>query len=146
MEGPPPTVSQRWAAIFPAFALKVRAADLDRILRGEQSVEIRGATHHVRERVFLMESETGRVRASATPDAPRPLTSTERSDHAEALAFARYRMPWAWPLNDVREAEEPWVISPEARRGCPTWVPRARWERYPENETVDTGVTLPIRT
>jgi hypothetical protein len=115
----------------PDRCLVIKSFWLDKILTGEKTLEIRGCQHHFEGPVNLLESRTGRVRATATLGVPRPLTPEESVENKEAIETMRYKRPWAWPLMDVVALAEPWFVSAKARQYCPTWVPRGRWESFP---------------
>ena len=124
----------------PSRALVVRKNWLDKIVAGEKTIEIRGVQHRQEGNIYLVESKTGKVRAMAYLLPARTLTDVEMDEHRAAIASMNYKYPHAWPLRGVSVLEEPWTISAEARRFCPTWVPRARWERYPVTCAANTSV------
>ena len=118
---------------IPQRALCVKKLWLDLMLAGSKTIEIRGKRHsYAGELVYLVETKTGLVRAIARFEAARPLHQAEEIENSDALAATGYKYPFAWPVTIVVRLKEPlWAISAEARKYCPSWVPRSRWESYP---------------
>ena len=113
-------------------SLAIKPVWLAKILKGEKTLEIRGKQHSFAgEKIFLHETGSGLVKATATLQQARELTEIEKVQNGEALKATHYEKPWAWPLEDITVLEMPFGLSPEARCYCPTWVPRRRWERHP---------------
>jgi hypothetical protein len=116
----------------PDRCLVLKRVWLDKILAGQKSLDIRGCRHSFAGHpVYLLESKSGRVRATATLGAARPLTPEELVENKEAVDAMQYKRPLAWPLTGVVALAEPWIVSARARECLPTWVPRARWEAFP---------------
>ena len=117
--------------LAPDNALMVRRYWLDKIIAGEKVIEIRNTKHNKEGYIYLVETKSGGVRATAYLGASRELTVAELEENQEGNAAMSYTTPYAWPLREVVALPLPWTMSPMARRYCPRWVPRARWERYP---------------
>ena len=116
---------------LPRRALVIHPKWLNLILNGEKTIEIRGKGHNATGRIYLLEAKTGIVKAIATLRPHRDLTETEKTSNREAIEAMNYANPLAWPLVDIVKLDAPWFISAEARKYCPTWVPRSRWEKLP---------------
>ena len=109
-------------------ALVLRRKWIDQILSGERTIDIRGRRSRVTGLVYLCEAKTGKVRGVVKVAESRPLTVQEEHDNFRVLADLGYAQPWGKPLSEATRLAEPWVIPAAARRGCPQWIPRKRWE------------------
>ena len=119
-------------AIGPSRALTTRRSTLDDLLGTTSAIMFRCRQHSFDgQHVYLMEAHTGLVRGTARLAAARAPTAHELGAHATLLDFMGYKTVWAWPLSDISKIATEWYISKEARRYCPIWIPRARWERFP---------------
>ena len=122
--------------VLPDRALVIHPKWLQLILNGEKTIEIRGKGHNAMGQIYLLEAKTGAVKAIATLHPHRDLTEGEKITNREAIEAMNYQKPVAWPLADIVKLDAPWFISAEARKYCPTWIPRSRWEKLPAEQSL----------
>ena len=129
--GDAPDACANSEAPMPQRALAMNKSCLVAALDRGSHVELRARQHHYAgHQIYLMEANAGVVRGIAVLEPARRPTAAELESNAVLLNIAGYAHPWAWPLASVTKVDQEWCISKEARRYCPTWVPRKRWEAF----------------
>ena len=102
---------------------------LDLIVSGKKTLEIRGSnTKKQNETIYLLESGTHRVIATAVISATYPIScsdwSEERDRHCVDISYAdlkkRYKTPYAWVLSKIEPIEDIWYY--EHPQGAVIWV------------------------
>ena len=119
----------------PERALCIRKRWLDMMLAGEKLIEIRSRRHSFAgDLVYLVETKTGFVRATARFGEARPLTQSELQTNAAALLATGYKTPHAWPIMELSPLPPPhWIVTSKARFNMTSWMPRSRWEQFPSD-------------
>lgn len=102
---------------------------LDLIVSKKKTLEIRGCdTNKQNKTIYLLESGTHKVVATAVISATYPIScsdwSEEREEHCVDISYAdlkrRYKTPYAWVLTDVKPIEDVWFyVHPQ---GAVIWV------------------------
>lgn len=102
---------------------------LDLIVSGIKTIEIRGSnTKRQNETIYLLESGTHRVIATAVISAAYPIScsdwSEERDKHCVNISYAdlkkRYKTHYAWVLSKIEPIEDIWYY--EHPQGAVIWV------------------------
>ena len=129
----------------PMRALMLKKAWLDQILQGIAKFDIRArrCSFHGQQ-VYLCEAVTGKVLGKAAIGESRRLTENETEHFAGKLATMKYKnQPWAIQLTVVATYEGGWRLPCAARKTCPQWVPRSRWEKFQQEEFTSEIVEKP---
>ena len=109
--------------------LVIKKKWLDLIVSGKKTLEIRGSdTKKQNETIYLLESGTHRVVATAVISATYPIScsdwSEEKENHCVDISYAelkkRYKNPHAWVLTDVELIED--ISYYEHPQGAVIWV------------------------
>lgn len=102
---------------------------IDLIISGKKTIEIRGSnTQKQNETIYLLESGTHRVVATAVISSTYPIScsdwSEERDRHCVDISYAelrkRYKTPYAWVLSKIEPIEDIWYY--EHPQGAVIWV------------------------
>lgn len=102
---------------------------LDLITSGKKTIEIRGNnTKKQGERIYLLESGTHRVVATAIISSTYPIScsdwSEKREKHCVDISYSdlkkRYKTPCAWVLTDVELIQD--ILYYEHPQGAVIWV------------------------
>ncbi len=102
---------------------------LDLIVNGKKTIEIRGSdTKKEGEKIYLLESGTHKVAATAVISFTYPIScsdwSEEREKHCVSISYAdlkrKYKTPYAWVLTDVEPIEDVWFYAHP--QGAVIWV------------------------
>ena len=102
---------------------------LDLILNGKKTLEIRGNdTKKKGEKIYLLESNTHRVKAECIIESTYPISrsdwSEKREHHCVGISYSelkkRYKHPYAWVLSMVEPIEDVWYY--DHPKGAVIWV------------------------
>lgn len=102
---------------------------LNLIVSGKKTIEIRGSnTKKQNETIYLLESGTHRVVATAVISSTYPISysnwTDERDKHCVYITYAdlrkRYKTPYAWVLSKIEPIEDIWYY--EHPQGAVIWV------------------------
>lgn len=102
---------------------------LDLIIDGKKTLEIRGSnTNKQGEKIYLLESGSGRIKAECIIEATYPIScsdwSEERENHCVNISYTelkkRYKNPYAWVLAEIKPIEDIWYY--KHPKGAVTWV------------------------
>ena len=102
---------------------------LNLIVSGKKTIEIRGSnTKKQNETIYLLESGTHRVVATAVISSTYPISysnwTDERDKHCVYITYAdirkRYKTPYAWVLSKIAPIEDIWHY--EHPQGAVIWV------------------------
>lgn len=102
---------------------------LDLIVSGKKTIEIRSCnTQKQNETIYLLESGTHRVVATAGISSTHPIScsdwSEERDKHCVDISYAelkkRYKTPYAWVLSEIKPIEDIWYY--KHPQGVVIWV------------------------
>ena len=102
---------------------------LDLIVSGKKTIEIRGSnTKKQNETIYLLESGTHRVVATAVISSTYPISYSNWTDeidkHCVYITYAdirkRYKTPYAWVLSKIEPIEDIWYY--EHPQGAVIWV------------------------
>lgn len=102
---------------------------LDLIVSGEKTIEIRGSdTKKIDQKIYLLESGTGRVQAECVIRATYPISCSDWCEeidrHCVDIPYSelikRYKNPYAWVLSEVEPIEGIWYY--EHPKGAVVWV------------------------
>lgn len=102
---------------------------LDLIVNGKKTIEIRGSdTKKQGEKIYLLESGTHKVTATAVISSTYPIScsdwSEEREEHCVDISYSdlkkRYKTPYAWVLSDVAPIKDIWYY--KHPQGAVIWV------------------------
>lgn len=102
---------------------------LDLIIGGKKTIEIRGSnTQKQNETIYLLESGTHRVVATAVISSTYPISRSDWSEgrdrHCVNASYAelkkRYKTPYAWVLSKIQPIEDIWYYGHP--QGAVIWV------------------------